>query len=258
MNEMLSTIWGASDYTPTARRLERVVPQLADRIRSLVPASGSPHLVDIGAGHGELAQLLCDTGYQVTAIEPASRMRETAAARGIARQATWSDAVGEATGLEAGSVDGIVSNFGAFMCRVPEGPAEWARILKPGAPLVFSAWDNTGFLSDMTDRMLAVSGGEAPHLHWREHVHERLGAAFDQLQVDRYEMPWEFESVEAAIEENETGSPVHAFMMSALGERAGELREALRTCFSDYVDPSTGRVRGTADYLIVQAQRAAA
>lgn len=261
MTDIISTVWGSSDYTPTANRLAPVGRQLAARLNEFVPLAVSgdretPIILDLGAGHGELAHQLLERGYEVVALEPAKRMRAAARARGFAARANWNAGTGEQTGLADRSCDGIISNFAAFMCEVPAAPNEWARILRPGAPIVFSAWDSDGFLADMTARMLEITGGSAPHLQWREAAADRLGSKFEQISVTRHVMQWEFASIAAAITEFETGSPVHAFMMRQLADRAGELREALRSHLAEYRDPVTGAVRGDAHYLIIQAKRA--
>ena len=84
-------IWSASDYAPTAARLQPVSALVATQLAQFVE---SPAIVaDIGSGHGEGVAALLAQGYTVTAIEPTGRIRESGQKH--APEATWIDAFGE-------------------------------------------------------------------------------------------------------------------------------------------------------------------
>ena len=250
-------IWSASDYAPTAARLQPVSALVATQLAQFVE---SPAIVaDIGSGHGEGVAALLAQGYTVTAIEPTGRIRESGQKH--APEATWIDTFGEATGLETASVDAVTSTFGTMFCDPAKGPAEWARILRPGGTLVMATWDLDGFLATMTDAMSeAVSPGSStqtpPHMAWGvgDVAHERLSPWFDHISIEHLDLDWSFESVEEGMQLYREGSPTHAWM----ADNAGARREALWTALRDHLEAhadDSGRIDSTTGYALVTAQR---
>lgn len=65
MSSQPADVWQASDYGPTAARLLPVAKLLANRVAQIVPSGA--HVVDLGAGQGEMTRALLDLGYRVTA-----------------------------------------------------------------------------------------------------------------------------------------------------------------------------------------------
>lgn len=61
---------------------ELAAPHTLARLRPLLPAAPA-RLLEVGAGSGALAGLLCRAGYQVTVVEPGQRDAEACAARGL-------------------------------------------------------------------------------------------------------------------------------------------------------------------------------
>lgn len=251
-------VWASSDYAPTALRLRPASPVVADEVRRLSP--DAQHVLDIGAGHGDTAEALLDRGFTVTALEPVARMRETGEQR--VPQATWRDACGEQTGLEEHSVDAIASAFGSMLCHLTDGPAEWARVLRPGGCLVMTAWSGEGFLADMTTRMMQAlnpgSGHEPPHMQWAHDgvAAQRLGADFEEVTVTCRTLPWNFASVQEGMDLYLHGSPTHAWSLATAGERSDDLLAALRGHLEDCAGPD-GSIRAEAGYAVITARRRA-
>ena len=181
-----SDVWSASDYAPTAARLRPVSVLVATELARRLPTPAT--VVDIGSGHGDGVTALVAEGYTVTAIEPTARIREVG--KQNVPNAAWRDALGEATGLDDSSVDAVTSTFGSMFCDPITGPAEWARILRPGGELVMTAWNQKGFLATMTDAMMeSVNPGGSkqtpPHMAWgiTEVAHERLSQWFENIRA---------------------------------------------------------------------------
>lgn len=257
MNPSLDDIWGCADYGPTALRLAPVADVVAAHLTRTEPPG--LRTVDIGAGHGHLAERLVRAGHRVTAVEPVRAMRRVGRCR--CPGAHWVDATGESTGLPTGGTDVVVSTFGAFMCRVPEGPREWARILRPGGRLVMTAWDRRGFLAEMTLRMIAAVTDADPgsvsmpeHMLWGDDsvARERLGPGFAEVRVEPMDLDWCFADIGEGMRLYREGSPTHTFSLRSAGERRAALEEALRCHLRESAGPD-GRIDASAGYVLVTA-----
>lgn len=252
-----SDVWSASDYAPTAARLRPISELVAAELARRLPTPAM--VVDIGSGHGDGVTALVTEGYTVTAIEPTARIR--AIGQRNAPNATWIDALGEATGLEDASVDAVTSTFGSMFCDPTTGPSEWARILRPGGELVMTAWNQEGFLATMTDAMMeSVSPGGSkqtpPHMAWgiTEVAHERLSQWFESIHIEHRELNWTFDSIEDGMQLYREGSPTHVWM----ADNAGSHREALWAALRDHLKAhtnSSGRIESTTGYVLITARR---
>ncbi|MEW6469881.1 MAG: class I SAM-dependent methyltransferase [Bacteroidota bacterium] len=108
-------------------------------------------IADIGSGTGISCELFLQHGNVVYAVEPNREMRE-AAERIFSGNPLFRSLPGtaEATGIEDGAVDMIVSGQAFHWFDVEKSKKEFARILKPGG-LVLLMWndrrtDTTAFL----------------------------------------------------------------------------------------------------------------
>lgn len=247
----VSEVWGSADYGPTALRLAPATTVVGAALAGLPSES---RVLDLGAGHGHLTELLAAT-WDTVALEPVSVMREVGQQRcpGV----RWIDAYGEDTGLPDSSVDAIASNFGAFLCDPVQAAPEWLRILSPGGILAFTAWDRRGFLAEMTLEMMAAGGGsrtQPPHMTWADPgvAEERL-QGFTDITVTRHDLPWVFDSVEEGMALYREGSPTHAFSFARAGGGAGRLEDALRSHLEANARAS-GRIESFSGYVLVTAR----
>ncbi len=249
-------IWARADYEPTARRLAPAAAVVADRVHEQIRKPA--RIVDLGAGHGDLSLALAGQGHRIVAIEPVARMRE-AGARRTGPEVTWVDAIGEETGLEDSSVDAIGSNFGAFFCEPKAGPAEWARILRPGGVLVMTAWDDHGLLAEMTRRMMAVlhpAGGGPQHMRWGDDhfVRTVLSPYFSPVMITHEQLTWRFDSVADGMRLYLKGSPTHAYSFAMAGDRHSALEAALELHLQEAAD-SGGKIDSVAGYSVITAYK---
>lgn len=252
----VENVWASADYEPTARRLAPAAAVLAERLHEQVRAPG--RIVDLGAGHGDLSLALAGRGHDIVAIEPVARMRATGARR-TGPDVTWVDATGEDTGLADGSVDAIGSNFGAFFRDPVAGPAEWARILRPGGVLVMTAWDDHGFLAEMTRRMMAVlhpQGGGPQHMQWgdEDFVRTVLEPHFSTVTISHEQLAWRFATVADGMRLYLEGSPTHAFSLAIAGEGRCALEAALQRHLEEAAD-TDGRIDSVAGYCVIVGHR---
>ncbi|MBI1799607.1 MAG: class I SAM-dependent methyltransferase [Candidatus Eisenbacteria bacterium] len=93
---------------------------------------GSILAADLGAGTGISSRLLAERGVRVLAIEPNAAMRAAGSPHPLIE---WRAGTGEATGLDAGSVELVMCAQAFHWFRQREAIAESHRILRPGGRL---------------------------------------------------------------------------------------------------------------------------
>jgi len=129
--------WGQGTYESTAK-------DLAPAARELVAAAQvqpGERVVDIGAGTGNAALLAADLGAQVTAVEPAARLREVIQAAAGDRNVTAVDGTAAAIPLPDASADVLLSNFAVIFAPDPQAAAaEFARVATPAGRVLLTSW----------------------------------------------------------------------------------------------------------------------
>ncbi|MDX2116239.1 MAG: class I SAM-dependent methyltransferase [Planctomycetota bacterium] len=132
---------GGDERHPTRRFSERVGEYVRHRpdyppgmfellLEGLGPASGLV-AVDIGAGTGISSRPLAARGCRVIAVEPNADMRAAGMAAGGAG-IEWRGGTGEATGLDAGTVDVVLCAQAFHWLDAGRAMAEFARITRRG------------------------------------------------------------------------------------------------------------------------------
>jgi SAM-dependent methyltransferase len=138
--------------------------------------------------------------------------------------------------------------------------AEVTRLLKPGGVLAFSAWSRrTG--NPFFDPVVAVLGpppasGFSPD-QWgdAEIVTDRLAPHFDDIDIQRGELRWEFESMTAALHFLRGESPMHvATFRRADPAQQDRLVTEFEKALRPHQEPS-GIVAFSAPYVVVSAAR---
>jgi SAM-dependent methyltransferase len=104
-------------------------------------------LADVGCGRGGPGLwLAAQTGARLAGVDISMAALDTARARagslGLADRCTWQRGSFEATGLEEGSLDAVMS-VDALLFTPDKAAAtrELARVLRPGGRLVLTTWD---------------------------------------------------------------------------------------------------------------------
>ncbi|WBT09626.1 methyltransferase domain-containing protein [Corynebacterium sp. SCR221107] len=249
-------IWASSDYAPLAERVSPAIAPLITSLQESLKGRVGATVLDIGAGHGHLTRQLIANGYDVTALEPVQAMIDVG--QRFCPKATWMRAFAEDTGLADESFDAIASNFGSFICTNDAVGDEWARLLRPGAPLVMTAWDHRGFFAEMTLRMEACFRDVPilpPHMRWAQPgvAQARLGSRFRNIEITEHEIPWEFESVAAGMNFYLHGSPIHTFSFNRSDAvRRQALKDALRQHLEENTNPD-GTISSYAGFVIISA-----
>ena len=175
-----SEVWGSAPW-------ERIAPQLAPVHEHLVGALGpgpGVRWLDVGTGTGALAQRAARAGADVTGIDLAPKLIETArrlaAEAGVPVRFKVGDA--EALPCEDASFDVVSSAMGLIFAPDHGAVArELARVCAPGGRLGFSAWRRgAGFMLVTRRYSPPLQPGQGDSDDWgsEDYVRERLGAAF--------------------------------------------------------------------------------
>ena len=127
----MKTQW---DYTDRAHTYDKRADYSGTAIAKLLQQTNClPHKVvaDIGAGTGKLTKMLLDAKLTVRAVEPNDNMRMYGIQNTAGKSVTWTEGVGESTGLEDNSVQAAF--FGSSFNVVDQEKTleEVARILLP-------------------------------------------------------------------------------------------------------------------------------
>ncbi len=119
-------MWSACLHTEISRHFPDRAPE-------------SLRVLEAGTGPGFFAILLCEMGYDVTAIDLTPAMLEEAKknAGGLAGKICWMEMNAETLSFADESIDVVVSrNLTWNLPHPDEAYAEWARVLKPGGLLL--------------------------------------------------------------------------------------------------------------------------
>ena len=254
--------WGQGTYETTAADLRPAA-------RELVAAAGiqpGEHVVDLGAGTGNVALLAADQGARVTAVEPAARLREVIAETAGARDLTVVDGTAADIPLPDASVDVVLSNFGIIFAPDPTAAAaELARITKPASRILLTSW-LPGVMGKLVEIIAGtvreVTGGDnpgRPGIAW--HDPNALSTLFSPHGYEVTATTMELAITTASPEDYwETRFANHPLGVTTfpLLEQAGRLDEVrdrfLQTLTDNWTTPS-GQVQLPAQYLLATAVR---
>ena len=250
-----SEVWGSAPW-------ERVAPLLAPvhehLVRALAPRPGIRWL-DVATGTGALALRAARAGADVTGIDLAPKLIDTArrlaAEEGLAVRFEVGDA--EALPCEDASFGAVSSAMGIIFAPDHRAVAhELARVCEPGGRIGFSAWrEGAGFMPLTRRYSPPLRPGQGDSDDWgsEEHAQALLGDAFE-LAFDEGDAP-----VVGA-----SGEAVWQLLLAASGPfkaRASELEpERLESLHGEFVElleshRTDDGIRVPAPYLLVLGTR---
>lgn len=251
----LRAAWGFAPW----ERVEHTLAGVHDRLLARLDPQPGDRWLDVGTGTGAVAVRAARAGANVTGLDLAEPLVETARERAAAE--------GLAVRFEAGTVeelpfedaafDKVSSSMGLiFAPRHGRAAAEVARVTRPVGKLGFSAWRPGAAFSPVMERYRPPlpPGVEDPDDWGREeHARELLGDAFD-LELSDERMAFEGESAEEMWELFSTSVGPFKAMARSIGPEAAE---SLRADFVDFLEQhrSNGGIRLESDYLLVIGTR---
>ncbi|HEY3559574.1 MAG TPA: class I SAM-dependent methyltransferase [Kribbella sp.] len=253
--------WGKGTYETTAADLRPAA-------RELVAAAGiqpGEHVVDIGAGTGNVALLAADLGARVTAVEPAARLREVIAETAGARDLTVVDGTAADIPLPDASVDVALSNFAIIFAPDPAAAAaELARVTKPTSRILLTSWLPGAMgklVGIVAGAVREVSGADSPAAGIDWHDPNALSTLFSRhgyrVTTATLELTITTASPEEYWETRIANHPlgVTSFPLLEQAGRLDEVRERFLQALTDNWTTRSGQVNLPAQYVLATAVR---
>lgn len=194
--------WASGDFSMVAARIVLVSELLADAAEL---RAGS-HVLDVACGNGNATLAAARSGAQVVGVDYVPALLEDGRGRAVAEGLDVEFRVGdaEALPLESGSVDAVLSVFGAMFAPDHQRTAdEIVRVSRSGGTVGLASWTPDGFIGRMfrviTGHVPSPAGVASPLLWGTEqHLRELFGNAVvdlrsqERLCVLRFTSPEEF------------------------------------------------------------------
>lgn len=253
-----SVAWGAGPYELFVLHYE---PMLEHLISRLQPRPGERWL-DVASGTGALAERAARAGAEVTGVDLAPALVETARQRAAEAGLTIAYEVGDAERLsyrDAG-FDVVASNLGAVVAPDHRAVAhELARVCRSGGRLGLTWWRDEPSNCGAFDVIRRYSGPSPVSIEkpfaWsrREYVEDLLGDAFD-LRFEEGDAPLRGESGEAVWQ---LFSTAHGPTLILAQSLEPDRREELRRDFVEFYEQfrTHGGVCKPGPYLLVMGTR---
>jgi SAM-dependent methyltransferase len=256
LKQRQSVMWGAGEYQSVTETIADVHRLVVER---LAPQAGERWL-DLACGTGAVAELAARAGAQVTGVDLAPALIETATHRASEQGLDIDYRVGDCEHLEAigdGEFEIVSSTFGIMFAPNHQAAArELARVTRSGGRIALSNWEPESGVHEMF-RMTAPFAPPPPEgagvpFAWgdEDNVRSLLGDDFD-LRFEHHVSPFESESAEESWRLfSENFGPVRTLADSL----DADLRDELHKAWIDFFDKnytSHGHVAQPREYLLV-------
>ena len=255
LKERQSVMWGTGPY-------QRITETIADIheivVERLAPAAGDRFL-DLACGTGALAERAAAAGAQVTGIDLAPVLIETARERGAVLGLEIDYLVGdvERLAIADASFDKVGSTCGIMFAPDHEAAArELARVTAPGGQIALANWTPTGGLAKMFKVMAPYQPAPpSSPFDWGDErrVRELLGDWFE-LDLEEHVSTLRVPSGEAYWELFSTSSGPTKTLADSLGDR----REELHRDWVEFFETNyrvNGEIAHRREYLLVLGRR---
>jgi ubiquinone/menaquinone biosynthesis C-methylase UbiE len=256
LKQKQSVMWGNGPY----QRVTETLTDIHERvIESLAPQPGDRWL-DLACGTGAIAERASAAGAQVTGLDLAPVLIETAKERAEEQGLDIDYVVGDVEQLtfDDASFEKVSSTCGIMFAPDHEATArEIARVTAPGGRLALANWTPTGGLAKMFKVMAPYQPAPPPSspFDWGDEnrVTELLGDAFD-LELKEHVSTLHMPSGEAYWDLFSSSYGPTKTLADSLGDR----REDLHRDFVDFFETnysSNGEIAHTREYLLVLGTR---
>ena len=255
-----SVMWGNGPY-------QRISDHLAiahdHMMRALEPRSGERWL-DVATGTGEIAIRAALGGADVTGLDLAPDLIETARERAGEQGAEVAFDVGDAEALpyDDASFDTVTSSFGVMFAPDHGAVArELARVCRPGGRLGLLTWHPSKGVAEFFKVMAAYQPPPPPGVGspfaWGDngHLDELLGGSFE-LRYEEGDCPQPADSAEATWELFSSSYGPTKTLVDSLDE---DKREAMHAEWVEYFDQfrTDSGVSQPRPYVLVLGERRA-
>ncbi len=259
LKQRQSVMWGLGPYQNITETLTDIHAAVVDR---LDPRPGVRWL-DLATGTGAVAELAAERGAEVTGIDLAPALIETARERARERGLEIDYRVADCERLELGdaSFDVASSTCGVMFTPDHEATArELARVVKPGGRIGLANWTPEGGLARMFAMMRPFQPSPPPGagspFEWGDEAHVRalLGDAFE-LEFERHVSHLRLPSGEAYWQLFSTSYGPTKTLADTLDE---ERREEFRRTWVEFFETNyrdDGEIDHDREYLLVLGTR---
>jgi 2-polyprenyl-3-methyl-5-hydroxy-6-metoxy-1,4-benzoquinol methylase len=256
LKQRQSVMWGTGPY----QRVTETFPDIHENVVERLSARPGVRWLDLACGTGAVAERAAARGAEVTGVDLAPALIDTARERAAERGLAIDYRVGDCEQLELAdaSFDAVSSTCGVMFSPDHAATArELARVTRPGGRLALVNWTPTGGLARMFNVMAPFMPAPPPSnpFDWGDEtrVHELLGHAFE-LQVEERVSTLHLPSGEAYWKLFSTSYGPTKTLADSLGERREELHHAWVHFFeTEY--RLNGEIAHTREYLLVTGQR---
>ncbi len=242
-------MWGAGDWDAVASRILEVGEVCVERAR----LEGGMDVLDVACGTGNATFPAARAGARVTGLDFQPDLlalaREKASAAGV--EIEWVEGDAQQLPFEDDRFDRVLSTFGHMFAPDHERTAaELKRVTRGDGAISICCWTPEGAIGRMFRTIAQLAPpqpGTSSPLLWgtEDHVRELLGEG----DFERREVEWRAESVEsyAQFMLESFGPLINA--QEVLGDRSGELRDALLRYTENENLESDGTLRFRGEYL---------
>ena len=255
-----SVVWGVGPYQNVTDTLTDIHELVVER---LDPQPGARWL-DLATGTGAVAELAARRGAQVTGLDLAPALIDTAVERATEQGLEINYVVGdcEALELEDASFDLLSSTCGQMFAPDHAATArELTRVVKPGGRIALANWRPDTGVHDLFKLMAPFQPAPPPAgagmpFDWgrEEHVRDLLNDGFE-LTFEEHVSPLRLDSGEAYWQLFATSYGPTRVLAESLDD---ERREELRRSWADFFDANHGDGEGilhSRPYLLVLGTR---
>jgi SAM-dependent methyltransferase len=256
LKQKQSVMWGNGPY----QRITETVADIHERVvERLAPQVGDSWL-DLATGTGAVAERAAAAGADVTGLDLAPVLIQTAKERAAELGLDIEYVVGDVENLqfEDGSFDKVSSTCGIMFAPDHEATAaEIARVTRPGGQIALANWTPTGGLAKMFKVMAPYQPAPPPSspFDWGDQtrVQELLGDAFD-LTLEEHVSTLRTPTAEDYWELFSTSYGPTKTLAESLGERREDLhRDWIEFFETNY--KTNGEIAHTREYLLILGTR---
>jgi SAM-dependent methyltransferase len=256
LKQRQSVMWGNGPY----QRITETIVDIHDMVLERLAPQDGDRFLDLACGTGAVAERAAEAGADVTGIDLAPALIETARERAESLGLSIDYAVGDAENLDVpdASFDKLASTCGIMFAPDHEAVAgELARVTKPGGRIALANWTPTGGLAKMFAVMAPYQPAPPPSspFAWGDEarVTELLGDTFE-LELEEHVSTLRVPSGEAYWELFSTSYGPTKTLADNLGERREDLhRDWVEFFETNYRE--NGEIAHTREYLLVQGTR---
>ena len=256
LKERQSVMWGNGPY----QRITETIVDIHDIVLERLEPQDGDRWVDLACGTGAVAERAAAAGADVTGIDLAPALIDTARERAESLGLTIDYAVGDAENLDVpdASFDKVSSTCGVMFAPDHEAVAgELARVTKPGGRIGLANWTPTGGLAKMFAVMAPYMPAPPPSspFAWGDEarVTELLGESFE-LQLEEHVSTLRVPSGEDYWELFSTSYGPTKTLADSLGERREDLhRDWVEFFETNYRE--NGEIAHTREFLLVLGTR---